>query len=141
MRKHQDSNTNAAEQIQAKRTMARGVLVLDECLFALLGSALQDANIKVVSSRGWSEQDELLLPHRIMVTNNPAAFVDDAPVYEYGVVAFDKLARVDSAPAYRTNSTAQLLSKAINMYGLWAKGARFLLELRGDGNHVLKELT
>jgi hypothetical protein len=52
----------------------------------------------------------------------------------------DKLDPIDSAPSYRTNKTVQLLSKAMSQYGLWAKGAKFLLELREDGSHELKEL-
>lgn len=143
MKRNQELIEKAAEQIIARRTLARGVVVLDEALSGILGAALKDANIKVVPTAGWGEQDikEQLLPHRIMVTTNPAGFVDDAPVYEYGVVALDKLACIDSSPAYRTNPTVQLLSMAISKYGLWAKGARFILELRDDGNHALRDLS
>lgn len=143
MERKQEPNTRAAEHILARRNLARGVIVVDEKLCGLLGSALKDANIKIVTTAGWSEPDikEQLLPHRIVVTTNPAAFVDDAPVYEYGVIALDGLATIDPSPAYSTNRTVQLLSKAISQHGLWAKGARFLLELRDDGNHVLKELS
>jgi hypothetical protein len=140
---NEDSNAAIAKQILARKTMARGVVVLDVDLFGL-ESALIEANIKVVKlSAEWSEADfkESLLSHRIIVTRNPGSFVDDAPVYEYGVIALDKLGSIDSPPSYRTNKTVQLLSKAMGQYGLWAKGAKFLLELREDGSHVLKELS
>jgi hypothetical protein len=81
---NEESNVEIAKQILARKSMARGVVVLDEELFGL-ESALIDANIKVVKlSAEWSAADlkESLLSHRIIVTRNPGTFVDDAPVYE-----------------------------------------------------------
>ncbi len=132
-----------AEQIVARATLARGVVVLDEDLLGL-ESALRGANIIVVTPPSGLSDDsmkKLLLFHRIVVTRNPADFIDDAPVYEYGVIALDRLSSIDPAPEYSKNKTVQLISRAMSKYGLWAKGAKFLLELHDDGNHVLKELT
>jgi hypothetical protein len=132
-----------ARQIIDRRAMARGVVVLDENVFGL-ESALRGANILVVKLPLGLADDRIkkqLLSHRIVITKNPSAFVEDASVYEYGVVALDKLDSIDSAPDYAKNRTAQLISKALSGYGLWAKGAKFLLELHDDGNHVLEELN
>lgn len=143
MERNQETNAKAVEAILAKKTLACGVVVLDEGLFDILGPALKDANSKIVTTAGWCERDikELLLPHRLMVTKNPAAFVTDAPVHEFGIISLDGPATLDSSPSYTTNRTVQLLSKAISWYGLWTKGARFLLELHDDGNHALRELS
>jgi len=132
-----------AKQIVARRTMARGVVVLDENLFGL-ETALRAANIKVVVPASGMKDEKIeddLLFHRIVITRNPAEFVDDAPLFEYGIVALDQLALVDCSPEYRENKTAQMISKALSQYGLWVKGAKFLLVLRDDGNHELSELN
>ena len=131
-----------AQHIVSRRAMARGVVVLDEDLCGL-EPALTDANIMVVKPPPGMDGEEIresLLSHRVIVTKNPAAFIDDAPVYEYGVIALNKLKAIDSAASYRKNKTVRLLSKAMSQYKLWAKGAKFLLELREDGRHRLEEL-
>lgn len=123
--------------------MARGVIVLDKGLFGL-DPALRGANIKVVKSPSRFRDDvikQLFLCHRIIATRKPAKFVQDAPVYEYGIVALDRLSCIDMASEYSRNKTVQLLSRALSQYGLWAKGAKFLLELHDDGYHVLTELS
>ena len=132
-----------AEQIVARRAMARGVVVLDGDLFGL-ETALRAANIIVVKPPSGLCDDlmrEQLLSYRIIVTSNPADFIQDAPVYEYGVIALDRLSFIDPAPEYSKNKTVQFISRAMSEYGLWAKGAKFLLELHDDGNHVLRELS
>jgi hypothetical protein len=134
-----DPNSRIARKIIAKKTLARGVVVLDVGLSGLM-PALRDANIGVLEFHPKVSHDQLLF-HRIIVTSNPAGFVDDAPVYEYGVIALDKLGSIDSSPTYRKNTTVRLLSKAMSRYHLWEKGAKFLLQLRDDGNHQLEELT
>jgi hypothetical protein len=57
------------------------------------------------------------------------------------LVCQDKLDAINFAADYAKNGTVQLISKALSGYGLWAKGAKFLLELHADGNHVLEELN
>jgi hypothetical protein len=137
-----DENSKLAEGILSRKAMARGVVVLDQDLSGL-ESALREANILVVTPRselndGLTKQ--LLLSHRIVITTKPADFIQDAPVHEYGVVALDRLATVDTNPHFETNKTARLISSALSSLGLWIQGAKFHLELRDDGNHVLKEL-
>jgi len=143
LREHEERNRRLAKQIVARATLARGVFVLDENLLGL-ESALREANIMVVTSLPGLSDDsmkKLWLFHRIVVTKNPTDFIYDAPVYEYGVIALDRLSFIDPAPEYTKNKTVQLISRAMSKYGLWTKGAKFLLELHDDEDHVLKELT
>lgn len=122
--------------------MARGVIVLDENV-AVLAAALREANIKVVEIPAGTEDTLIIqnfLFHRILVTRNTRDFLEEAPIHEYGIISLEKLSFIDSSPAFSTNKTARLISQAISGYGLWAKGAKFLLELRDDGNHVLTSL-
>lgn len=143
VRDQQDPISRVAERIISRATLARGVVVLDNGLFGL-ESALKEANILVVKLHPGISDDaikEQLLPHRIIVTNNPADFVDDAPVHEFGVIALDQLAFIDSAPSFKENRTVRLLSRAMSQYHLWEKGAKFLLELHEDGKHQLHELS
>ncbi len=131
-----------AERIVAHRNMARGVVVLDDNA-AALESALRAANILVVTPpTNWSDPviREQLLSHRMIITTTPAEFVDDAPVYEYGIIALDKLSSIDPALDYAKHTTVRLISTALTKFGLWARGVKFLLELHDDDNHVLKEL-
>ena len=132
-----------AKLILSRATMARGVVVLDENVGGL-EPALREANILVIKPSDEISDDEIkaiLLPHRIFVTNNPEDFILDAPAYEYGIIALNKLKFIDPSPTYRTNKTVQLISKAMSQYTLWVRGARFLLELREDGKHTLEELS
>jgi hypothetical protein len=131
-----------AQEIVARSTMARGVVVLDESVTGL-APALREANIMVIEVPAGTEEDEikrLYLPHRIFVTRNPRAFREDAPIHEYGIVSLAKLKSVDVDRSYTRNRTARLISKSLSAYGLWAKGAKFLLELRDDGKRKLKKL-
>lgn len=142
MRPKRDRNSKIAEQILARRTLARGVVVLDKGLMGL-EPALREANILVVKPRpGWSLADikEWLLLHRIIITRDPRKFVHDAAVYEYGIIALDRLGSIDFSPSYRSNKTVRLVSQAMTRYKLWPEGAKFLLEIRADGKHHLQEL-
>jgi hypothetical protein len=86
------------------------------------------------------ERKALYQPHRILVTKNPCAFLEDAPIQEYGIVSLAKLKSIDTDPYYTRNRTARRISKSLSAYGLWAKGAKFLLELRSNKKPKLKEL-
>jgi len=131
-----------ARQIVDRAAMARGVIVLDSNVVGL-AAALREANIKVVEipaeiseavvRHGW-------LPHRILVTHDAKDFLNDAPIDEFGIVSLEKLKSIDTSPSFADNLTAQLISRGISGYGLWSRGAKFLLELRDDGNHVLTPL-
>jgi len=105
-----------AKQIVSRRAMARGVVVLDENLFGL-EPALRGRNIVVVKPASGMSDDlikEQLLSHRIFITKNPADFIDDAPVYEYGIIALDKLSFIDTIPDSKKNRTVQLISTALS---------------------------
>jgi hypothetical protein len=122
--------------------MARGVIVLDSNVVGL-AAALREANIKVVEIPAGTPEAVVrhgYLPHRILVTSNAKDFLDDAPIHEFGVVSLEKLKSIDTSPSFANNATAQLISRGISGYGLWSRGAKFLLELRDDGNHVLTPL-
>ena len=135
---NRDNLAGIAELILSRARLTRGVVVLDKDLWAL-ESALKDANIHVIRLRpGWTK--EQLLSHRIVVTQNPDRFFYDAAVYDFGVIALNKLKHIDSDPSYKKNKTVRLLSRAMSRYKLWAKGAKFLLELRENGKHRLEEL-
>lgn len=130
------------ERIVARSTLARGVIVLDSSV-AVLASALSEANIKVVelpenASDRVSRKN--YLTHRILVTRSPENFLEEAPIYEYGIVSLEKLGRIDANPSFASNQTARLISQALNSNRLWTKGAKFLLELRDDGEHELTPL-
>lgn len=135
-------NDPQADHIRARRQLARGVVVLDAGLDGLK-SALREANILVVEcpeAVADDKQRETLLSHRILITRRPDEFIDDAPVHEFGIVSVGKLRCIDCHPRYRENQTAKLISRALSRYRLWAKGARFLLELREEGEHRLQPL-
>jgi hypothetical protein len=122
--------------------MARGVIVLDESV-AGLAPALREANIKVVELPAGTADAVIrqnYLFHRILVTRNAEDFVEEAPIHEYGIISLEKLKCIDSSPSFATNETARLISHEISAYGLWTKGATFLLVLRDDGKHELTPL-
>jgi len=122
--------------------MARAILVVDENVSAL-GPALRDANFRVVLPRsGMSDATirEELLAHRILITNNTKDFLDDAPVFEYGIIGLEALPFIDPASTYRDNQTVQLISKAISSYRLISKRTGFILMLRPDGKHTFRAL-
>lgn len=139
-----DSNRTErmAKQIVDRSAMARGVIVLDENV-AELAPALREANIRVVEmSAGTADAviRQNYLFHRILVTRNAKDYLEEAPIHEYGIVSLEKLTFIDPSPSFATNKTARLISQVISAYGLWAKGAKFLLELRDDGKHELTSL-
>ncbi len=137
-----DTNRRLAKQIVDRSTMARGVIVLDETV-AGLAAALREANIKVVEiPAGMTDAviRQNYLFHRIVVTRNTKAFLDEAPIHEFGIVSLEGLNLIDAHLSFADNRTARLISHEISALGLWSKGARFLLELRDDGQHRLSFL-
>jgi len=122
--------------------MARGVIVLDETVTGL-ATALREANLKVVEiSAGMTDAviRQNYLVHRIVVTRSTKAFLDEAPIHEYGIVSLEGLSSIDAHLSFADNRTARLISHEISALRLWSKGARFLLELRDDGQHRLSFL-
>jgi hypothetical protein len=134
-----DRAKRVAKQIVDCRAMARGVIVLGKDA-AALAPALREANIKVVEIPAGTADSAIMqdyLPHRILVTRNAKGFMEWAPIHEYGIVSLEKLTSINPSPSFAANKTARLISQGISAYGLWAKGATFLLELRDDGEHEL----
>lgn len=133
---------SASKEIRDHSKLSRGVIVLDHDA-AVLAPALRQANIIVFEYPAEAPTFDTLrdyLSHRIVVTRNPQAFVEEAPIHEYGIVSLQKLASIDPSPAFATNKTARLISRTLSRYRLWTKGAKFLLELQEDGDHNLVAL-
>lgn len=90
-------------------SMARAVFVVDENV-DFLGPSLKEANFRVfVPHKGMTDPQikEELLAHRIIVTRNTKDFIDDAPIYDYGIIGLEGLPFVDSAPKLANNTTAR----------------------------------
>lgn len=92
------------KQAAEKQSMARASLVVDENIDHLAGP-LREANFRIrVPKKGMSDEDikELMLDNAIFVTNNSKDFIDDAPIYNYGIIGLEAIF-IDSA------TTCQLL--------------------------------
>jgi hypothetical protein len=119
----------------------RAVLVLDPSV-SFLSHALKDANFQVValSSEADSEARKNILAHRIVVTKDTPPYLDDAPVFDYGVVGLDAFADLDAALTYAENPTAQMISKAVSEFGLAAERSAYVLLLHPGGEHVFRRI-
>jgi hypothetical protein len=74
------------------------------------------------------------------VTKNTQDFLDDAPVFDYGIIGLEALRFIDSSSSYKKNKTVQMISKAISKHGLISKRTGFVLMLKPNGKHVFKNL-
>jgi len=122
--------------------MARGFLIVDENV-SFLEKPLEEANFHVgTPGKGLDDAKikKLLLGKRIIVTKNTKDFLDDAPVYDYGIIGLEALPFIDSSPSYAQNTTAKLISKAYREFELHSEKTGFLLMLKPDGKHVFKRL-
>jgi hypothetical protein len=129
--------SEAAKILQSLNEMSRGVVVLDENLEALAGP-LWEKGIKTITPRKGTKDKEIkrdLLPHRILITNNTKDFIDDAVAYEYGIIATEGLRSKDA------EITADIVSRAVTKYSLWALKQGFVLYLKPDGKHKLEILN
>jgi hypothetical protein len=127
----------------AKKGMARSTIVMDENLDGGLKEALKGANFRVISVRkGTLDQEimETILGHRILITKNTKDFKDFAPVYDFGIVALEKLPFIDNAKEYAKNSTARMISNAISKHRLISLSTGFVLWLNPNGRHDLEVL-
>jgi hypothetical protein len=121
---------------------ARGVLVLTKEL-AFLEGALAEADFHVLVAPddvGDFDAKTALLAMRILVTTGPAAFLDDAPVLDYGVISLEALPALDQAPDLADNTTARMISTAITDLDLLAEPGGFLVELLPEAEHRLQRL-
>jgi hypothetical protein len=109
-----------------------------------LGNSLTEANFHVVITDSRLDEDfdtrMAVLSHRLLITKNTAAYIDDAPVLDYGIIELDALPFINPAVEYKTNRTAQLISHAILDFDLVLERCGLLLMLKQDGNHVFKRL-
>ncbi len=127
------------QQIEAREqtAMARGRVVLDENVSSLK-SELEARNIRVIEPRKGLSDDDIkreILPGRIFITNNTKDFIDDASVYEYGIIALEGTSKADES------SLAKDISDAIRKHSLWAKRTGFVLLMSSEGRHRYQTLT
>lgn len=123
--------------------MARGTLVIDECVKEL-SSPLSLSNIHVIEPKLGEKDEEIiqrLLPNRILVTKNPDDFKSFASSFDIGIIDLSKLKFIDSNEKPAKNKTVKLISDAIIKYALWSKRHGFVLVLHDNGKHVYKDLT
>ena len=143
MAKKQSCLEKRVEKLSSNKvSMSLGTLVVDENLRQLI-QPLGALNIKVVSPpQGMSDEDikSAILSHRIIVTKNAKDFIDDASIHEYGIIALEDLGFIDHTQD-GTNTTARIVSKAIQKYSLWSKAHGFILILKPSGKHLFRNLT
>lgn len=124
--------------------MARGKLVVDECVKQLL-PALREMNFHVITAEPGTKDLWMiknLLPNRIFVTNNTKDFLRFAPTYEIGIISLEGLDFIDGEENPSKNQTVRVISDALIFFDCWAqsKDCGFLLELKSDGKHTFKLL-
>lgn len=117
--------------------MSRGFVVVDENLESL-GPYLLAKKIKVIVPPKGTPDDhiqEKYLPGRIFITNNTKDFTEGIIEQEYGVISTEAINSKDPA------KLADMISKAIIRYKLWALKHGFVLKLSSDSKHQLKMVT
>jgi len=122
--------------------MARGTLVIDECVKELAQPLSNNIHI-IQPIPGEDDKDIIkrLLPNRIIVTKNPKDFKSYASSYDIGIIDLSKLSFIDPLQDDIENKTVSLISKAIIEFNLWSKRHGFILTLRDSGKHIYKDLT
>ena len=118
--------------------MARATLVLDENV-SELRPALEKVNFRVVTLGKGIPDEQIkhdLLSHRFLVTKNSKDFIEDAPVYDYGIISLEKLKFIDPSKE-SNNKTVRLISKAIIDYDIVAERTHFVLYLYPNRKHHL----
>ncbi|MFN4259526.1 MAG: hypothetical protein ACK4RK_09515 [Gemmataceae bacterium] len=115
------------------------LLVLDKGLFAL-ESSLVEAGVHVikVDPKASSEETAGLLQHRVLVTRRPKAFLERAPIEEYGVVSLKKFGPDDGSGVWKAKAVTAVI-EALTKYNLWWS-VSYVLELHASGDHQLEEL-
>jgi len=124
------------DKVMKKISMSRGVLVLDENV-ENLKEDLRKLNIKIIfPKKGLSDKSikEELLFHRILVTKNSKDFVGDASIFEYGIIAIERVKGTEE-------NIADLISEVIMKYSLWSKKHGFIVKIDSKGNSSFEPLT
>ena len=117
--------------------MARGTVVLDENLWHLV-QALKDKNMHVIMPDAKMNDQKIkhdLLSNRILITENSKDFVRDASVYDYGIIATEKLSSKD------VDNVVQKIQDALIDHSLWSKRHGFIVYLKDNGTSDYRELT
>ena len=83
---------------------------------------------------------KVLLAHRILVTKNTKDFLADAPVLDYGIIGLEALPFVYPSNEFKSNLTAQMISKAVSEHSMIAERTGFVLMLKPNGKHVFRRL-
>lgn len=115
--------------------MARGYLVVDENVLSL-AAPLEKLNMHVViPPKGMEDANiaKMLLGGRILVTANPDDFIEQAPVFDFGIIALDKLKFIDKSQDGINNRTVKAINAAIIKHSLWSKSKAFKVTLNESG--------
>lgn len=135
--------TNMNQMARNVVAMARGTLIVDECVQEL-AKPLQASNIRVLLPKPGEQDDQIierLLPNRIIVTKNPNDFKRHASSYDIGIIDLSKLKFLDSNESPTKNRTVQKISDAIMDFSLWSKRHGFIITLHDNKGPTFKELT
>jgi len=118
-------------ELLRKRSLARGVLVVDENLFNL-APELEKKRFRVRMFPAGTVDEQIIvnLTGRTLVTNNPKDFEDEVPVVEFSIIDTTAVSKDGS-------NLATMISNAWIKYRLNSQ-ANFILRLRPDGKHKLE---
>ena len=109
---------------------------------AVLAAALKDANFWAVRvptgmSLAAFETRDLALSGRILVTSDTEAYIDDAPVLDYGIIGLDALGVMHAGEGYADNTTVKMLSRAVTRHRLASRSPAWVIMLVPEGEHVV----
>jgi hypothetical protein len=136
-------STSIKNVVKNVLAMARGTLVIDECVQEL-AKPLSASNIHIITTKPGEKDEQIierLLPNRIIVTKNPDDFKGHASSYDIGIIDVSKLKFLDPNPSPTKNKTVQSISNAIIEFSLWSKRHGFIITLYDNKKPVFKELT
>jgi hypothetical protein len=134
---------SAKKIVENVLAMARGTLVVDECVQEL-ATPLKESNIHIIVPQPGETDEhiiERLLPNRMIVTKNPEDFKRYASSYDFGIIDVSKLKFIDPNPSPTKNKTVHAISDALIKFSLWSKRHGFILTLFNNKEPVFKELT
>jgi hypothetical protein len=121
--------------------MARGTVVVDENVRELI-QALKLSNLHVFTPPQGMKDEDLApwVAGRILITKNPKDFIEYAPVYDFGIIALDKLKFIDPSPDNATNRTVRLINKALSQLNLFSRRTSFYCTLYDQRNAEVEDL-
>lgn len=126
-------------EAEVNNMASRGLVVLDKNVISLKNK-LQARNILVINMIDqliWtSELKSSLLSGRIIVTDKSDDFIKDASSYDIGIIALDEI--WGGVHLYE-DEIARIVSDVL--VGLWSKRSGWVLIIKEDGRHILKDLV